>query len=241
MTLGDIYNILNTLSPFALQESWDNSGLLVGDKHSKIHQIYLSLEATKEIAQKIAESSLLITHHPLIFNPLHNLNFEYYPNNILQILLQKNISLIAMHTNFDSSHLNEYFTKEILGFDKYIKDNCVCFVESNTKFATLLKHIKTRMPHTMLKFVQSNEYIKNIAIICGAGLGALGEFKNIDCIITGDIKYHDAMKCKSLGISLIDIGHYDSECNFPKILHLELQKLNYNAIILDSQNPFSFI
>ncbi|XPV54876.1 MAG: Nif3-like dinuclear metal center hexameric protein [Halarcobacter ebronensis] len=36
MKILDIYNILDEISPFALQEKWDNSGLLVGNFEDKI-------------------------------------------------------------------------------------------------------------------------------------------------------------------------------------------------------------
>lgn len=239
-SVREIYNFLDSISPFNTQESWDNSGILLGSSKQIIKDIYLSLESSIEIANEIKEDSLLITHHPLIFKPLCNILFECYPSNIINILIKKNISLIAMHTNFDLSHLNETFVSEILGFSKYQKDGFVCKVNFNDSFSKLVEYVKKHLPLSTLKLTQANEFVGNIAIICGAGLSAVESYEDISCIITSDIKYHDAMKFLSLGISLIDVGHYDSERHFGKIVHKELQKINYNAIMLDSQNPFKF-
>lgn len=88
-TLIEIYDFLDSISPFISQESWDNSGILLGKKSQKISKIFLSLEATKTIAESLESNSLLITHHPLIFKPLKNICSDFYPSNILEILIKK--------------------------------------------------------------------------------------------------------------------------------------------------------
>ncbi|MDE6886503.1 MAG: Nif3-like dinuclear metal center hexameric protein [Helicobacteraceae bacterium] len=245
-TLGEIYDFLDFISPFQNQESWDNSGLLIGNHKTKIKDIFLSLEADFKVVEKIPNNSLLITHHPLIFSPINSLDFSTYPSNIIEVLINKNISLIAMHTNFDLSHLNEYFTKEILGFRDYQKQDFICKVNKKTNFNNLAEYIKERYAKlgldTTLKLVRAKDKINNIAVICGAGISCIESsmFGEFECVITGDLKYHDAMKFSSLNISIIDVGHYESECHFGQILAPYLKKINYNAIILDSQNPFNY-
>ncbi|ECJ8768846.1 Nif3-like dinuclear metal center hexameric protein, partial [Campylobacter jejuni] len=66
MKLSEIYNFLDQLSPFNIQESWDNSGILLGDKDSEISTVYLSLDIDENIIKEASENSLIITHHPLI-------------------------------------------------------------------------------------------------------------------------------------------------------------------------------
>jgi len=62
-----------------------------------------------------------------------------------------------------------------------------------------------------------------------------------DCFLTGDIKYHDAMEAKSIKLSLIDIGHYESEHYFAQILQKHLKNLGLKVIIASSENPFTYI
>lgn len=240
-SLGEIYSFLDALSPFVLQEEWDNSGLIVGDFDTKINDIVLCLEVTKQIAMDSREDSLIISHHPLIFKGLKKLDFREYPSNIIRILIKKNISLISMHTNFDTTHLNEYFVKHILGFNDFKKEGIACTIEQNLTFKELTHIIKTKMNNAILKISQINNRANKIGIICGSGISEIDRLSlDVDCVITGDVKYHDAMRFQSLGINIIDVGHYDSECFFGAILSPYLKKIHYNAIILDSQNPFSF-
>ncbi|MGD9655774.1 MAG: Nif3-like dinuclear metal center hexameric protein, partial [Sulfuricurvum sp.] len=49
MTVQEIYTFLDELSPFALQESWDNSGLLVGDFSQEISSVILSIDIDEEL------------------------------------------------------------------------------------------------------------------------------------------------------------------------------------------------
>ncbi|EHN8579683.1 Nif3-like dinuclear metal center hexameric protein, partial [Campylobacter jejuni] len=65
MKLSEIYNFLDQLSPFDIQESWDNSGILLGDRDSEISTVYLSLDIDENIIKEASENSLIITHHPL--------------------------------------------------------------------------------------------------------------------------------------------------------------------------------
>ncbi|EAL9849472.1 Nif3-like dinuclear metal center hexameric protein, partial [Campylobacter jejuni] len=65
MKLSEIYNFLDQLSPFNIQESWDNSGILLGNKDSEISTVYLSLDIDENIIKEASENSLIITHHPL--------------------------------------------------------------------------------------------------------------------------------------------------------------------------------
>ncbi|PAF54152.1 Nif3-like dinuclear metal center hexameric protein [Helicobacter sp. 13S00482-2] len=244
MKVYEIYEFLNTLSPFSLQESWDNSGLNLGSKESTVSKIYACLEISEAIAEEIDPESLVISHHPLIFKSLKNFIWDTYPANIAKILIQKNCSIISMHTNFDTTHLNPYFAKKILGFDKLTPDGIALkgMIEP-TKFASLVESVCRSLGIKNLRYTQSSENINSIAVICGAGSSYLysDSLKPDSCLITGDIKYHDAMIAKSLKISLIEIEHYLSERFFPEIIKSILKTKGYEAIIKDCKNPFTYL
>ena len=104
MKLKEIYDFLDNLSPFALQEKWDNAGLLVGSFDDEIKNIYISIDLDEELVQEVEENSLIITHHPLIFSGLKRVNYNTYSTKLLRELIKKNISLISMHTNIDKTH-----------------------------------------------------------------------------------------------------------------------------------------
>jgi dinuclear metal center YbgI/SA1388 family protein len=239
MKIAKIYNILNEISPFKLQENWDNSGLNVGSFNKKIKKIYISLDIDKKLLETIEKNSLLITHHPLIFSPLKSINIDDYPSNLIQIAIKKNISIISMHTNFDKTHLNQYVFENILNFKITSKDEFVIYGEFNGKsFNKIYTHICKILGLINPNFVKCKTDIKSIALTTGSGASMIKYMKNVDCFLTGDIKYHDAMYAKSIGLSMIDISHFESEKYFAQLLKKNLKNISIPAIILNSENPF---
>jgi len=237
MKLKKIYKFLDEISPFSLQEEWDNSGINV-NVNEDIKKIYLSLDIDDSVIEKIEENSLLITHHPLIFKGIKKVNNNSFSSKYLIKLIQKNISHIAMHTNFDKTHLNNYFAKNVLGFEGETED-FIFYVDVDMDFEELVKYVKTKMNLDILRYVKAKEKIKRVAVTTGSGMSLINKIE-ADCFLTGDIKYHEAMEAKSKGISLIDIEHFHSEKYFVEALFNDIKDLNIEVIKVNSQNPFSF-
>ena len=243
MKIEDIYSFLDSISPFATQEKWDNSGLIVGSMDSEIERVYISLDLDLEMIKKIKPNSLIITHHPLIFSPLKKINNDSYSTKILKKLIKKDISLISMHTNIDKSHLNLYVGREVLGFDFKEVDDFIISANIDMSLKDLKKILKDRLNIKHLKTVKCAKDIKSISLTTGAGASLLSNIKT-DCFITGDIKYHEAMEAKARGVTLIDIGHYESEIHFTKLLRgltkEYFKQHNLKVKKITSLNPFSY-
>ena len=206
MKLKEIYDFLDNLSPFALQEKWDNAGLLVGSFDDEIKNIYISIDLDEELVQEVEENSLIITHHPLIFSGLKRVNYNTYSTKLLRELIKKNISLISMHTNIDKTHLNKYYIENILGFKIINNDEFISYCDVNMSFNDLVKYVSLKLDLKTTNTVRCNDFIKKIAIVTGSGMSLIDKVK-ADCFLTGDIKYHDAMEAKARGLSLMVIRH----------------------------------
>ena len=243
MKVQSIYDVLNEISPFELQEKWDNAGLLVGSFEDEIENIYISIDLDEELVSSVKEKSLIITHHPLIFSGLKRINYDTYSTKLLRELIKKDICLISMHTNIDKTHLNKYVTEDILGFKVDNSKEFISYCDVNMNFDDLVKYVSKKLGLKISKAVKCNDFIKKIGIVTGAGMSLIDEVK-ADCFLTGDIKYHDAMEAKARGLSLIDISHYESERHFSTLLEgllsEYLKKNKLKAIITASKNPFEF-
>lgn len=240
MKLSEIYSFLDALSPFQTQANWDNSGLLLGDFENEIKTIYLSLDLDENLIENAEKNSLFITHHPLIFNGLKDLAGQNYPRKFIKKMLEKNLSLICMHTNYDLSHLNAYFIEEILRLKIARSEGFLAFVEAEFEFKKLCEFIKKRLEIPFLRTsFAGKKNIKTLAICTGSG-GDLIDKINADCFLSGDFKYHQALEAASNGLSLIDIGHFESENCFATSLGRNLQNLPLKVIICVSKNPFQY-
>lgn len=240
MRLQQLLDVLDTLSPFELQDSWDNSGLIIGDKRSEVGHIYLSLDIEEAMFETLEEGSVLVVHHPLIFKGIRQIDFARFPGNIIRKAIQKNIAIIAMHTNFDQTHLNRYVLEEVMGYSCTHAEGYLAYFNVEKPFDIFAKEIALKLGIEDIRVVEGSDFVKTAALCTGAGASLIDQLE-ADCLLTGDIKYHEALAAKESGISLIDIGHYESERYFAPCMQKALQNKGLNGIIANSKNPFSHI
>ena len=145
LKLQEIYDVLNEISPFELQEKWDNSGILVGSFEDEIKNVYISMDLDLELAKDLKPNSLIITHHPLIFSGIKRVNFDTYSTKILKELIKKDISLISMHTNIDKTHLNKYVIEKILEFKIENSSEFISYCNVNMNFDELVKYVSKKL------------------------------------------------------------------------------------------------
>ena len=119
------------------------------------------------------------------------------------------------------------------------KDGFLNYIEVNEDFDQFAKRIREKLSLEFTKNVKCKDFIKTAALTTGSGASQIG-YIDAECFLTGDIKYHDAMAAKSMNLSLIDIGHFESECYFGEILQSHLKILGLEAIIATSKNPFMY-
>ncbi len=241
MKLSTIYQHLDALSPFESQASWDNSGLIMGDFDQEVSQIVVSIDIDEALITEVEEGTLIITHHPLIFSGIKSMDFATYPSKLLSLMMAKKIANIAMHTNFDLSHLNRYVVEKVLSERVIEEAPYLLYFEVDTTFDDYVKVLKSSFNLQQTKAVVAHDRkIKRVALCTGSGASMIKDVE-ADLFLTGDIKYHDAMEAKSLGLSMLDIGHYESERFFGEILATDLKILGLTVIISSSENPFTYL
>lgn len=104
MKLRELTGYLETLAPLALQESYDNSGLLVGDPEMEVKEALIALDCTEAVLDEAIRlgCNLVITHHPIVFKGLRKLTGANYVERTVIKAIQHNIALYAIHTNLDN-------------------------------------------------------------------------------------------------------------------------------------------
>lgn len=104
MKITDITSFLEQMAPVAYQESYDNCGLIVGDKNAPLRQALITLDVTEEVVEEARREKcqLIIAHHPIIFSGLKKLNGSHYVERIVIQAIKYNIAIYALHTNYDN-------------------------------------------------------------------------------------------------------------------------------------------
>lgn len=171
MLIRDIISEIEQFAPPSYQESYDNSGLLVGNKESKITGVLLSLDCTEEVIDEAIKlkCNLIVAHHPIIFGGLKRLTGANYVERTVIKAIQNNIAIYACHTNLDNvKHGVNAKIAEKLGL-------------TNLKILSpkkqLLKKLVTYVPATHLEKVRESLF--------EAGAGNIGNYDNCSFNISG--------------------------------------------------------
>ncbi len=106
MKIKDITNYLEQLAPLSYQESYDNSGLLVGSRDLEISGVSITLDVTEEVIDEAIKNgdNLIIAHHPLIFKGLKSLTGKHWVEKCVLKAIKNDIAIYAIHTNLDHVH-----------------------------------------------------------------------------------------------------------------------------------------
>ncbi|MBC8321154.1 MAG: Nif3-like dinuclear metal center hexameric protein [Bacteroidetes bacterium] len=104
MLLQEIINYLEKLAPISLQESYDNSGLLIGLPNRNIDKALITLDVTEQVIQEaiVENCELIIAHHPVIFKGLKKLTGSNLTERLVLKAVKSDIAIYAIHTNFDN-------------------------------------------------------------------------------------------------------------------------------------------
>jgi dinuclear metal center YbgI/SA1388 family protein len=105
MKLSDLTNYLENLYPLHLQESYDNSGLIIGHYESEINRALITLDVTEEVLQEAITKNcdLIISHHPVIFKGIKSITGKDSAERIVETAIKNNVAIYAIHTNLDNS------------------------------------------------------------------------------------------------------------------------------------------
>jgi dinuclear metal center YbgI/SA1388 family protein len=103
-TIKDVINYLEAIAPPALQESYDNAGLIVGNDSAEITGVLICLDSTEAIIDEAIKKNcnLVVAHHPIIFSGLKKLNGKNYVERIVIKAIRNNVAIYAAHTNLDN-------------------------------------------------------------------------------------------------------------------------------------------
>jgi len=102
--IKELISILEKTVPLSYQESWDNCGLIVGEKENKITSVLLSLDVTEDVVDEAIQlqANIIIAHHPIIFKGLKSLTGKNYVERTVIKAIKNDIAIYAMHTNLDN-------------------------------------------------------------------------------------------------------------------------------------------
>ena len=218
-----------------------------------MERVLVALEITNEVIDEAEEKNadLIVTHHPLLFHPLKQVNDRDITGHFVNRLIRSGISVYSCHTSFDllKGGNNDYLG-EILGLREIepFEQEAICrkgVTPLEVRFRDFIHSVSEALSVSERYFQAVGDPDRNICTV-GWCTGAGGEFisraaeEGCDLFITGDVKYHDAQLAKALDLCVLDAGHYGTEKIFTDNM-AEILSRNTNCEIIKSNvdiNPF---
>ncbi|MFA6950126.1 MAG: Nif3-like dinuclear metal center hexameric protein [Lentimicrobiaceae bacterium] len=162
MKLQQIKDVIESIAPLQTQESYDNSGLLVGNENDEITGALITLDITEEVIEEASALgfNMIISHHPPIFRPLKRLTGSNSTERCVIMAIKKGIALYAAHTNLDNS------MKGV---------NAILSEKLNLKNLSILQPTQGMLRKLIIFTPQSHQEIVRTALF-KAGAGVIGAY-----------------------------------------------------------------
>ena len=228
-----VYDYLCELAPPELQMDFDNSGFLLGRQGAEVKTVLLALDITDAVIDEAVGlgAELIVSHHPLIFEPLRSLT-DFGAGAKALRLAEEGIAAICMHTNLDIAPggVNDVLMA-LLGAKSEAPldaDGCgrVGELASPMPLSVFLAHCRKALNANGLRYYDAGRPVKRIAVMGGSGGSAIEDAIRAGCdtYLTSDIKYHQFLDAAEAGINLIDGDHFCTENPVIPVLADLLQK-----------------
>ncbi len=217
MTVNDILAFLDRKFPIDTACDFDNVGLLIGDGKQTVTKALIVLDCTQSAITDAIENGceLIITHHPVIFNPLKSILKGSIPYEVIS----KSLSVISMHTNLDIGEggvndslcnmLSPLAVETVIASDGYALKKCKVEPISAEGLAQKLKNNLGGA----VKYTDGGKNIETVLVCSGSGGSFVNEAYSFGCdaLVTADVKHNQFLDAALLGISLFDAGHFNTE------------------------------
>jgi dinuclear metal center YbgI/SA1388 family protein len=159
-----VLEVLEQWAPPALQEHYDNCGLLTGNADADITGILVTLDVTEAVMEEALRNqcNLVVAHHPVIFQGLKKLTGATHVERIVMAAIKNDIAIYAIHTNLDNvrSGVNQKIA-QLLGLEQTRI--------LQPKAGNLLK---------LVTFVPQENTQTVLNAMHGAGAGKLGDYRH---------------------------------------------------------------
>lgn len=212
-----IFDFLNEQFPVDTACDFDNVGFLVGDRNSEVTGVLVALDCDKFTITAALENgcNLIITHHPIIFSGIKQLN----DGDPVFALIHNHIAVISMHTNLDVGvgGINDCLctaiglseTQTVTASDGY---NLRRGTIPETTAKDFAQHLRQTLG-TAVKYVDGGKPIRKVLVCSGSGGDFLGEVQKSGCdaFVTADVKHNIFIDAINGDISVFDAGHFATE------------------------------
>jgi dinuclear metal center YbgI/SA1388 family protein len=254
LKVRDILEKINLVAPFMLAEEWDNCGLMAGDPDWEARRLALALDPLPEVLEEAFRKGCqaLLSHHPLFFSPVRNLDFSHGAGKIVRMAIRAEMAILTAHTNWDSAESGVSRT-----LARRMKLSAIVPLKQSphgvggmgaagdlaavTPLREVLEKMKRAWNLTRIDYYGPTDCGILRLALCGGSGGSLWPAAlamKADLYVTADMKYHDILDSvrSKLPIAVVDHSEMESVTLVELARHLatpgelEVMLMNYRAL-----------
>ena len=258
MKISEIAAAIESFAPLGLQETYDNSGLIVGRPDDEVKCALLAVDVTDEVMDEAEREGcdIVITHHPVIFHALKRLNSADMTQRCVERAIRRGIAIYACHTNLDAAPSGMSFRLAgMLGVgelkvlqptgDSGAGFGVVGELPAEMPAAEFMERIRKVTGARVLRHSDiARPSVRRVAVCTGAGAFLVAEAvrAEADMYVTSDLKYNDFTAADGR-LTVVDAGHFESEyCAIEILFDILSKKLCTFAVRKSrcSRNPVHY-
>ena len=214
MKIKDIAAFAGRIAPIDSADEWDNVGLLAGDADASVDKVLLALDITPAVVKEARAigAGLIISHHPVIFEPLRALE----PGTAPYLLAKYDVAALCLDTNLDRA---ERGVNTALADAMGLRNRAfypaeyllVGEPEQPMEADAFAAFIKERLGAPDVRYTGGR--VTKVAVSSGGGGEGVERCTEYGCdaFVTGELKHHQYLFAAEKGIAAFDAGHYATE------------------------------
>lgn len=216
MTHQTILEYLETIAPPAYQESYDNCGLIIGNKNAECTGILCTLDVTEDVIAEAKQKNcnLIVAHHPLIFNSIKKITGNNYVERAVIAAIKDDIAIYAVHTNLDNVQN---------GVNAVIADKLDL---QNRKILSPKQNIYTKL----YTFVPTEFTEKVKEALFNAGAGNIGNYSECSFAVGGQGSFKAGNNTNPF-VGEKNVRHYEAEEKVEVVFPTYLQNKMIDALL----------
>ncbi len=225
----DVSAYFTALVPPEMKMDFDNIGLLVGLNSEEVTKAVIALDITDEVIDEAIkhDAQLILSHHPMFFE-LKQISDDGLVGRKLIKMLQNGISGLCQHTNLDCVRggVNDALAAKLgVRLEGYLDGphqtaegkeygmGRFGFLPTQVDFEDYLCDVKFVLGSAGLRYHSADRPVSKVALCGGSGGDFVEKAVKLGCdtLVTADIKHHQFLAAKELGLNLIDADHFCTE------------------------------
>ena len=241
MLLWDIINFLDDYLEINKYPDSSINGLQV-EGAEEVGKIAFAVDASIECFSKAleADADMIVCHHGIFWRGLDRLTGLLKKR--VKFLLENDLSLYAAHIPLDAHPEigNNAMLLRAIGvepedpFGEYHGVKIGYAGRTDKKFDEILYELKRRFGK--IEYMKFGDRVEKVAAVSGRGAGYIeeAEKEGVDLLITGEIEHSAYHSARDAEVSVIFLGHYNSETlGIKALMNVVNDKLGVETVFID--------